>query len=532
MANVPYKLYQFNTNNNPSFQYLPGTNTPSGATEVNETFAKDFITKNGLNQWDISGKALNAQPGDAAWQAFLGQRNEKINYNDIYNSSLLGKTTDSGVAALSQPFQGFTGAPSDFVTPQQQTQATQNAQATAQGANPLVTPPSAQQLQEGQQNQGSTPGVIQGGNTPNQTNTVAFPTVALQPGATGMDVKKLQDYLVSKGLMTPEQVAMGTGIYGPQTTMAVLKLQQMLGVDNSSGPGYFGPKTLTALQANGEQIGNSNGSGNGASGASGSTPGNVTSPTAPQQSPIDFIAQYKQALTDLGIPNIKTEFDKTVKAFADLQNELNEKTQDITDNPWMTQGVKDRNVQQIKNRYQTRLDTLTHQQQLYDSLYKEGIAQAQFMTTGEQKFQADMLDNAQKALEAQNKLAQLDTQVVEVNGHKLLINSKTGTTIADLGKAASSLQASPTVKSGGLIVSESNIAANQAILDSGRGSDGYVNSKTYLDMLADWKKNLGLEQDFFSKYPPKNYLNPSDTSIPTYIRDKLKASDNTPLFGN
>ncbi len=74
------------------------------------------------------------------------------------------------------------------------------------------------------------------------------PTTNLQPGMTGDGVKQLQDYLVASGYMTQDQVNTGYGIYGPQTTAAVAKLQTTLGVDNSSGVGYYGPLTRTAIQ--------------------------------------------------------------------------------------------------------------------------------------------------------------------------------------------------------------------------------------------------------------------------------------------
>ena len=75
-----------------------------------------------------------------------------------------------------------------------------------------------------------------------------YPTTSLQPGSSGAEVKQLQDYLVSRGLLTQTQVNTGYGTYGPQTTAAVLALQKQLGIDYSSGPGYYGPKTLAALQ--------------------------------------------------------------------------------------------------------------------------------------------------------------------------------------------------------------------------------------------------------------------------------------------
>lgn len=79
------------------------------------------------------------------------------------------------------------------------------------------------------------------------------PSVQLSPGMTGDDVKKLQDYLVSKGLLTEAQKSTGYGTYGPATTAAVLQLQKNLGVDYSSAPGTYGPRTLAAVGAPGVQ---------------------------------------------------------------------------------------------------------------------------------------------------------------------------------------------------------------------------------------------------------------------------------------
>lgn len=84
--------------------------------------------------------------------------------------------------------------------------------------------------------------------TPQQSTDVSAPTVALQPGSTDIaNVKKLQDYLVSKGYMTQSQINSGYGIYGPQTTAGVAAMQKALGVDNSTGVGYYGPRTMTAI---------------------------------------------------------------------------------------------------------------------------------------------------------------------------------------------------------------------------------------------------------------------------------------------
>jgi hypothetical protein len=112
-----------------------------------------------------------------------------------------------------------------------------------------------------------------------------YPTSALQPGSTGSEVKKLQDYLVSKGFMTQAQVNTGYGTYGPQTTAAVLALQKSLGVDYSSGPGYFGPKTIAKISGNTSSLNLSN---------------NLTSTSSPSSTPAVSISQPKATTT----PNI------------------------------------------------------------------------------------------------------------------------------------------------------------------------------------------------------------------------------------
>lgn len=127
-------------------------------------------------------------------------------------------------------------------------------------------------------------------------SNTAYPTTNLQPGDTGDQVKKLQDYLVSKGLMTQEQVNTGYGTYGPQTTAAVKKLQEQLGVDNSSGVGYFGPRTIAAITKSAP--------------ASGTTP---ASDAAPAQDPV-LTQILSNPNLDAGQKKILVTADQVVKS--------------------------------------------------------------------------------------------------------------------------------------------------------------------------------------------------------------------------
>ena len=71
-----------------------------------------------------------------------------------------------------------------------------------------------------------------------------YPNVKLQPGQRGPEVEKLQNFLMSQGFLTEEQIDTGPGIYGPQTTNAVKRWQEINGVENTSGPGYWGPQSI------------------------------------------------------------------------------------------------------------------------------------------------------------------------------------------------------------------------------------------------------------------------------------------------
>ena len=79
-----------------------------------------------------------------------------------------------------------------------------------------------------------------------------YPTTNLQPGMSGAEVRKLQNYLVQQGLMNQADITgPGTDVYGPRTTAAVAALQAKLGVDTAGNPGYWGPRTLAKLQSGG-----------------------------------------------------------------------------------------------------------------------------------------------------------------------------------------------------------------------------------------------------------------------------------------
>lgn len=70
----------------------------------------------------------------------------------------------------------------------------------------------------------------------------------------------------------------------------------------------------------------------------------------------------------------------------------------------------------------------------------------------------------------------------------------------------------------GKAITESDIAGGVTRLDQSKDASGFADSKLYKAMYDQWEE-AGLDpQEFTKNFPPKYYINPSDTTLPTYLR--------------
>lgn len=150
----------------------------------------------------------------------------------------------------------------------------------------------------------------------------------------------------------------------------------------------------------------------------------------------NVVDTYTQVYQQLGLGDVKAELQKTIDDQKAVTDELNGKISDINENPWLSQGVRDQKIQQLKDRYQTKLDTLSNYQKLYDSMYQQGQQEAQFLVGHIETDTQNAMDLAEKRQEALDALAK-DNQVVSVGGREVLVNKSTGKQVADLGPTTS-----------------------------------------------------------------------------------------------
>jgi hypothetical protein len=360
-------------------------------------------------------------------------------------------------------------------------------------------------------------------------NTNSYPTTILQPGMTGNAVKQLQDYLVNSGYMTRDQVNTGYGIYGPRTTAAVLALQKDLGIDYSSGPGYYGPRTLAALQARNQlqvqpQIQQQ-----------------IQQQIQPQSQDVESVLNpYEnpsvvaaaQNVADIG-QQITAGRENLAQIPTNLEGDIT-KTGGIVTNQQLGAELK-----QAEAPITAKLRDLGQQYSAARSTYsatlsaaKQAISQAKSQVSGVQSRALtlagkviDLIKN--RELDPTNPdTASYLSQIEQSSGGLLptgfFASIKPPQTITQKTKTATIK--SQTLTSGKLNIPKQDIGIGAQKLDASRGSDGYANTALYTQMLNHWTSNGGLIQDFIKYYPPKDYLNPNDPTIPSILRNYIKGS--------
>lgn len=190
----------------------------------------------------------------------------------------------------------------------------------------------------------------------------------------------------------------------PSDKLSRQRLAQQMGIQNYDYSATKNTELLSALRA---------GKPPSASSLSSSPTAQTGQPseqtTATGKSPMqNIIDTWTSVASQLGLGDIKKQYEKTVDEQKKLQDDLNDKIADINDNPWLSEGLRVKQVESLKGRYETKLNTLSNYAKLYDALFQEGQQQARFLV-------GEINDSMDKALEIATKKQEAIDKLKEIN---------------------------------------------------------------------------------------------------------------------
>lgn len=132
-----------------------------------------------------------------------------------------------------------------------------------------------------------------------------------------------------------------------------------------------------------------------------------------------FQEVYNGVYKSIGLGDVKKNIDKTMKDITKLDDELAEKTADINENPWLTEGVRVSQVRKLEERYDLKRAPYASNLTTLEDIYNNGRDEARYVATQtlnqynqERQFQMDQIqawqDAAERLYEAQYR-AQKDS---------------------------------------------------------------------------------------------------------------------------
>lgn len=170
---------------------------------------------------------------------------------------------------------------------------------------------------------------------------------------------------------------------------------------------------------------------------------------------------YEGLYESLGLGDVKKNISDTLDKVNDLDQELADKVADVNENPWLSEGVRVKQIQQLEDRYALKKAPFASNLTLYENLYNDGREEARYVATQalqqyntEREFQLDqvefLIDQAEKAQEAKAKLAE-KSKPIEISPGATLFDPDTGKAIytAPVSKSTSSSSSSSSGDSSG-----------------------------------------------------------------------------------
>lgn len=89
----------------------------------------------------------------------------------------------------------------------------------------------------------------------------------------------------------------------------------------------------------------------------------------------------EEVMASTGMPEIKTQLDAIAKSKTELENQMNDEIASINDNPWLSEGLRQKKVQAVKDKYESKVNSKINEFNLLQDMYDSARQEAQYSAT-------------------------------------------------------------------------------------------------------------------------------------------------------
>ncbi len=205
--------------------------------------------------------------------------------------------------------------------------------------------------------------------------------IGTRPSASNSNVTEYYNASNGQGFSRPQDLFSFLGGHGYKINDFNALQQQMQGGNTSPTTGSFVSSTPATTSSDGATVPGTPAP-NAATGPAASVLDSYGVSATPGVSPLSTYTQaYTQVLSSLGLGDINTEIKNTEQAYTDLQSKKEDEITSANENPWYSESDREAKLQAITNDYAARESDMTGQLSLYNSIYQNGISEANFVAT-------------------------------------------------------------------------------------------------------------------------------------------------------
>ena len=242
----------------------------------------------------------------------------------------------------------------------------------------------------------------------------------------------------------------------------------------------------------------------------------------------DPVANIKKIIEDVmastGMPEIKNQLDTIAKAKTELENQMNEEIASVNDNPWLSEGLRQKKVQAIQDKYESKVNSKINEFNLLQDMYNSARQEAQYAATLGTNMYQDQRNFLQSQLEFMTNAAEKVASAKTTN-NQVIGSAESGYQLISYDKQGNIISQKQLTKGGGtsgaLNVSQIEDAAKSILDGYGNLYNFPVNQRTAINSKMREIIDSGYTPDWkLQRLTPTqlNQVSEFDTTIASWNR--------------